>query len=216
MDALGIVDLPVFLLAAAGLTATPGPDWLYIIGRGVSQGRGAALYSVLGISAGLCIHAVAASLGLSAIFAASPQGFTAVKWLGAAYLTFLGIRFLAAGQTQPAGPATAELSFQSPAIIFRQGLFTNLLNPKVALFFLAFLPQFVRPGGTHYAAALLLLGAVFIVIGTAGNTLVALASGIAGAALQRRGTALSWGRRVTGLLYIALGIHLARSRFAAL
>ncbi len=139
----GAQDLLTFILAGLLLNITPGADTLYIVGRSTAQGVRAGVVAALGIGAGCIVHIVAAAIGLSAILAASSTAFTIVKYLGAAYLAYLGISMLRVqGKTQE---VRSELPAVSLAKVFWQGFLTNVLNPKVALFFLAFLPQFIAP-----------------------------------------------------------------------
>src|SRR5688572_7668701 len=139
----GSEHLGLFVVSGLLLNITPGQDTLYIVGRSLSQGRRAGLLSVLGIASGSVIHTFAAAFGLSAILATSAQAFLIVKLAGAVYLAYLGVRMI----IEPARPAEAPAHFnrESPWAIYRAGLLTNVLNPKVALFFMAFLPQFVSP-----------------------------------------------------------------------
>lgn len=194
--------LTVFVLAALGLLLMPGPAVIYIVTRSVSQGRRAGLASVLGIEvAGLC-HAVAAAFGLSAVLLASALAFSIVKYVGAAYLVYLGVRALLAKD----GPTRAEAAApQSGFQLFRKGLLVNLLNPKTALFFYAFLPQFVDPARGSPILQILLLGALFVGLATCTDgTYALIGSGIGrlvtGAAGFQRVK-----RYVTGGIYIALG-----------
>ena len=154
-----LTTMALFLLAALGLLLIPGPSVLYIITRSVAQGRRAGLASVLGVEMASLTHAAAAALGLSALLLTSALAFSVVKYLGAAYLIYLGVRtFLAREESQQAQvPASRSLSQ-----LFAQGFLVNLLNPKTALFFYAFLPQFVNPGRGPIAEQILLLGMLFV------------------------------------------------------
>jgi threonine/homoserine/homoserine lactone efflux protein len=193
------------MAAGLALNLTPGPDMLYVAARSTSEGRSAGIVSSLGIATGTLFHITAVALGLSALLAAVPIAYTAVRIGGAIYLIYLGVRALGshgakAGQTVTRAPL---------AVIFRQGVITNVLNPKVALFFLAFLPQFVDPARGSAAAQIVLLGLIFNVSGTTVNTAVALgASGVAARmhASSRPGLIM---RRMTGLIFIGLGLRLA-------
>src|SRR5712692_5077830 len=149
----GTTDLALFVVAGLLLNITPGPDTLYILGRTASQSLRGGTVATLGIAAGLLIHTVAAAIGLSALLAASATAFTIIKWIGAAYLVYVGVSLLLARPAihRPA-PALRAVELRT---VFLQGLLTNVLNPKVALFFLAFLPQFVDPGASHKALAFL-------------------------------------------------------------
>lgn len=204
----GIQDYGVFILSAVLLNLTPGQDTLYILGRTLAQGRHTGIAAALGISAGTAIHCIAAALGLSAIVAASPLLFDTLKFVGAAYLVYLGVQLLRSG----AGTRNeATMSGQSASAAFRQGVITNVANPKVALFFLAFLPQFVDPQATHRLLGLLMLGATFVSTSTIWCLVLAMGAGrIREAAKPLR----SLGRmlpRAAGLLFIVLGVRLALS-----
>jgi threonine/homoserine/homoserine lactone efflux protein len=160
---LGIHDLALFIVSGLVLNITPGPDTAYIVGRSAQLGwRGGAL-AAIGISSGCLVHIVACAAGLSALLAASSAAFTAVKWLGAAYLFFIGLKMLLSRENA-GGPGEEKQSDAATSLrrVFWQGALTNVLNPKVALFFLAFLPQFVTADSAHKALAFLLLGAIFI------------------------------------------------------
>ena len=159
----GIENFSLFMVSAAILIVTPGNDTMYILGRSISMGRKAGILSALGISLGLIIHTALVSLGLSAILAASPLAFNIVKYLGAAYLVYLGIRTLltrASGLKQ-----SGKGILSNPYSIFFQGTLSNVLNPKVTLFFLAFLPQFIAPDNSRGALPFLILGGIFLVAG---------------------------------------------------
>ena len=164
MTFLGSQHLPLFVVSSLLLAMTPGQDTLYIVGRSVSQGRRAGFLSVIGIVTGCAVHAVAAAFGLSAILATSAEAFFAVKMAGAVYLCYRGAQMMFE-RDDHAGPAK-RLALESGWAIFRAGLLTNVLNPKVALFFMAFLPQFVSPAADSRILALLFLGGVFIFTGT--------------------------------------------------
>ncbi|MDQ6621723.1 MAG: LysE family translocator [Pseudomonadota bacterium] len=203
----GIHDLPLFILSGLLLNLTPGPDTLYIVGRGMTQGRRAAVMAALGVSAGCCVHTLAAAIGVSAVVMTSAAAFTVMKLAGAAYLVYVGMAMLRSG-------AVAEVpAVQRPPDalrrVFMQGLLTNVLNPKVALFFIALLPQFVTTDAPSPFAALLILGVVFNLNGTLWNLTTAWLASRAGAALTRHRTALAWVGRLTGGLMIALGMRLA-------
>jgi threonine/homoserine/homoserine lactone efflux protein len=198
--------LLLFMTAALALNVTPGPDMLYVVGRSVSEGRTAGIVSALGIAAGCLVHTFAVALGLAGLLQAVPVAFEVVKWLGAAYLIWLGIRALRQ-QRGSTGPAALEPASQSA--IFWQGMVTNVLNPKVALFFLAFLPQFVDPSRGSVALQLIALGVLFNVSGTIVNALVAILASGAGAWSRRRFSESPLMRRLTGVLFIGLGVRLA-------
>ena len=205
----------VFMAAALALNVTPGPDMLYVIARSTAEGRRAGIVSALGIGAGTLFHIAALALGLSALLAAVPLAYDVVRWAGAAYLVWLGVRAIAGARRATAAAAVERAPLWA---IFRQGVVTNVLNPKVALFFLAFLPQFVDPARGSPAAQIAALGLLFDTSGTIVNVLVALgASGSVGWLRARRGGAAGPGagtvllRRITGFLFIGLGARLALS-----
>ena len=210
----GIDHLGLFIMAGLLLNLTPGPDVLYIVSSGVRGGWRGGAVAALGITAGCCVHIVAATLGVSALVAASATAFTVLKWIGAAYLLIMGARMLLARSA----PVTATPDGVSPLPaptslrkVFLQGFWTNALNPKVALFFLAFLPQFIHPGASNTTWTFLLLGLIFNV-----NALpINLAYGLGAAWLSRRVGALrrgmAWLERGAGALFIYFGVRLAAS-----
>jgi len=195
-----------FVTAALILLVIPGPAVLYIVARSISQGRGAGLISVLGISAGGFVHIIAATAGLSAILLASATAFSIVKLLGAGYLIYLGVRMLLAPR---AGASVEAPDHRSLRRLFTDGFLVSILNPKTALFFLAFLPQFVEPSRGPVPQQVLLLGLVFLVLAfVSDSTYVLLASSVrhwfGGRVVQG-----SWPRYLSGSLYIGLGISTA-------
>lgn len=199
----------LFFSASFLLWITPGPDTVYIITRTISQGRFAGLLSVLGISAGILAHTLFAAIGLSALLTTSALAFSAVKLLGATYLIYLGIqawrshRKLAESKSAPA---------QRGSLLFYQGFLTNLLNPKIAIFFLAFLPQFVAPESNNSASIFLFLGGIFVLGGTLWClVLVTFAASFTKAARSNARLSGVMGK-VTGLVYIGLGLNLLRAR----
>ena len=205
----GTQHLALFITSGLLLNITPGQDTMYIVGRSLSQGRRAGLLSVLGISTGSVVHTLAAAFGLSAILATSAEAFLVVKLAGAAYLIYLGGRMLL--------DRSRELSvgtFESEPgwAIFRAGFITNLLNPKVALFFLAFLPQFVDPAASSKTLAFLFLGAVFIFNGTMWCIFLAVAASAAARWVKATPSASALIRRATGALFVGLGVRLAVSK----
>lgn len=169
--------LLAFVAASAVLVVVPGPNVLYIVTRGVTQGRAAAVASTLGVEVGMLVHIAAAATGLSALLTRTALTFTMVKVAGAAYLLFLAVRAL---RVAPAGPEGHARRARSRGSLFRQGFLVSVLNPKVAVFFLAFLPQFVRPAAGGVLGQTLVLGAVFLVLATGSDLGYALLSGSAG------------------------------------
>ena len=206
----GIHDFPVFLVTGILLNLTPGPDTFYILGRSLAQGRGAGVASALGIGAGAVVHTLAAALGLSALIAASATAFLAVKLAGALYLIYLGARMLRTRTAAAAIPtAFASSGF---AAVFRQGLVTNVLNPKVALFFLAFMPQFIAAESETKFAAFLVLGLCFVVTGTLWCLALAWFASLLGDRLRGSPSFATMLNRLAGALFIALGVRLAATR----
>jgi threonine/homoserine/homoserine lactone efflux protein len=208
----GTHDLWLFMLSGFLLNVTPGPDTLYIVGRGSTQGWRAGAVAALGIGAGTLVHICAAALGLSAILAASATAFTAVKLIGAAYLLYVGIsliRSAGASQTSAGAVVAQPASIRS---IFVQGFLTNVLNPKVALFFLAFLPQFVASDAASKPLAFLLLGAIFDFNGTLWNLFVAWSTARLSRRLAPSAVFKHWFNRCVGSLFVAIGIRLALAR----
>jgi threonine/homoserine/homoserine lactone efflux protein len=197
----------LFLLSGILLNITPGQDTLYIVGRSIAQGRRAGLLSVSGISSGAVIHTLAAAFGLSAILATSASAFTVVKFVGAAYLVYLGVRMWLDRPANSERPA--QFAQAGSWGIYRAGLLTNLLNPKVALFNLAFLPQFVDPLAHSKFVAILFLGATCITTGTIWCVFLALAASGVASRLRKSPSASVIIRRMTGALFVGLGARLA-------
>lgn len=201
-------DFALFVASGILLNLTPGADTLYIVTRATTLGRNAGAVAALGIAAGCCVHIVAAGLGLSALLATSAVAFTAVKLAGAAYLIYMGVVLWRTGPRSPKLPA-APMPATSLGRIFVQGALTNILNPKVALFFLAFLPQFVDPEGAHRLAAFLLLGTVFNTTGLMWNLFVAWSSAGIGRRFNGLPVRMHALHRIAGAVFVALGIKLA-------
>jgi threonine/homoserine/homoserine lactone efflux protein len=210
----GIHDLPLFILAGLLLNITPGPDLLYIAGRTASQGFRSGLAAVMGINAGCLVHTFAAAIGLSAILTTSAEAFFIVKLVGAAYLLYVGISLL---REKASDSAALEISSTLPPKTIRQafwqGFLTNVLNPKVALFFLAFLPQFIAADSATKPAAFVLLGIIFIF-----NSLfvtvsfAALVAQVRTRARFRHSSRIAlWLNRSCGALFVAVGVNLALS-----
>ncbi|WP_322043691.1 LysE family translocator [Paraburkholderia sp. J67] len=211
---LGISHFGFFLVAVLLLNVTPGPDTAYIVGRSVAQGRSAGLVSALGISAGCCVHALACAFGLTALLAASATAFTIIKLVGACYLVYLGVRLIFTKQSAPAAGNSAAPSAVTPRPLrqlFLSGFWTNVLNPKVVLFFVSFFPQFVSVTSSHKILAFLTLGAVFVLMSTVWNSFVAW---IAGSVTQRfsgKPGVRKWLDRTVGSAFVGLGLKLATS-----
>ena len=198
--------LVLFLAAALALLLVPGPSVLYIVARGIDQGRAAGLVSAVGVALGSLVHVVAAALGLSALLLSSALAFSVVKYAGAAYLVYLGVRTLLAREHDD--PADAPTPRSLPRV-FAQGVVVESLNPKTALFFLAFLPQFVDPDRGPVAAQILVLGGLLVALGIGVDGLYALLAGSAGRVLRRNARFLGWRRWSTGTVYIGLGVTTA-------
>jgi threonine/homoserine/homoserine lactone efflux protein len=193
--------LALFAAASAALAVTPGPAVLYIVARSVHQGRRAGALSALGVATGGLVHVAAAAAGLSALLVSSAAAFTAVRWAGAAYLVWIGIRTLRAGDagdvaTPPPAPGGR---------VFAQGAVVNVLNPKTALFFLAFLPQFVDPARGGVTLQILLLGLVFIVVAMTSDMAYVLLAGTFARRAGRSARSRRAARLVSGGVYLALG-----------
>lgn len=199
-------SLTVFLVAALALLLIPGPAVLYIVARSVDQGRSAGLVSVFGVGLGSMVHVVAAALGLSALLVQSAVAFTTVKYLGAAYLVYLGVRRWMDRDEDIVRADGAERSLRS---IFVQGVWVNVLNPKTALFFFAFLPQFVDVDAGSVGPQILLLGALFVAMGIVTDGIYAVAAGGLGLWLRRRPRVVTAQRWFAGGIFITLGIATA-------
>jgi threonine/homoserine/homoserine lactone efflux protein len=195
-----------FLLAALVLAVIPGPGLLYVLARSIGGGSAAGLRSSLGTGVGGCVHVAAAAAGLSAVLAASATAFATVKYLGAVYLVWLGLRMLT-----ESGAVPGHRGSTADAHAFRQGVLTEALNPKTALFFVSFLPQFVQPEAGPLAAQMAVLGLISITLNTSADLLVALAAGRLGQRLT--GNARRWRqqRKVSGGLLVGLGVYAAVS-----
>lgn len=211
MEHLGIVNFGLFCLAVLLLNATPGPDTAYIVGRSIAQGRTAGLISALGISVGCLVHAFASAFGLTAIIATSALAFTIIKLAGGAYLIYLGIR-MALSKPAALVARSTELERRPLLTIFWQAIVTNVLNPKVVLFFLSFFPQFVHPDAPHKTTSFLLLGAIFVVMSTAWNSGTAFLAGTLARRANRNPRYRLWLERVVGTAFVGLGIKLVLTK----
>ena len=201
-------SLILFVTGAAILLAIPGPAIMYIVSRSIGQGRAAGLVSAGGITVGTLFHVAAAVLGLSALLASSAVAFQFVKYLGAAYLIYLGIRTLRSSDTQMLEAANGDRRLLH---IFGQGVLVNLLNPKTALFFLAFLPQFVEPARGHATLQILELGVLFTLMGWCSDSVWALAAGTVADKFRTSLRLRRAQRNVSGGALIALGLASAFS-----
>lgn len=203
-------DLMVFVVAGLLLNVTPGPDVLYIASCSMRQGWKSGAVAALGIGAGCFIHITAAAFGLSALLMASATSFAVLKICGAAYLIYMGVSMMIQRPATATSPAAVPTRIRK---VFLQGFLTNALNPKVALFFLAFVPQFINSGATQKAAAFLFLGTVFNFNSLLWNLLVAWSAAQASGKLRNSG-AVAWMNRCIGGLFVALGIKLAFAKSA--
>jgi threonine/homoserine/homoserine lactone efflux protein len=195
----------LFAVASIALLLIPGPAVLYVVTQSAEQGRSAGLASVAGIHIGTFVHIVAAAVGLSALILASAVAFSAVKFAGTAYLVYLGIRKLLER------PASAETEPRRAPLrtVFARGAIVNVLNPKTALFFLAFLPQFVDTDRGAVWSQVVALGLIFVALGLVSDSAYAIAGDAAGSLLRRRATAM---RRISGTIYVGLGAVAAFAR----
>jgi threonine/homoserine/homoserine lactone efflux protein len=210
IESLGIEHLWLFIITGLLLNMVPGPDTFYILARTIAQGRHAGILSALGISAGCFVHTIAAAAGLSAILVTSATAFTVVKLCGAAYLIYLGIRmFLESSRKQGAETVVTEAPGRT---IFAQAILTNVLNPKVAVFFLAFLPQFVSHTTQQTFVPFLFLGLVFIVNGTIYCMLLVLFASALSRKFRANQRMATFLKRATGGLFVGLGLKLAAER----
>ena len=206
---LGIHDFWLFIASGLLLNIAPGPDTAYIVGRSMQMGWRGGAAAALGISAGCLCHVFAAALGLSALLVASARAFAAVKWLGAAYLCYIGLMLLLSRPPNPSVAGERDGQGVSLSRVFWQGALTNVLNPKVAMFFLAFLPQFVDAGAPQKGLAFLTLGLIFVFNGTLWCLAVAIVTAQAAGRMQRSSRTIAWINRGIGALFIYLGGRLA-------
>lgn len=205
---LGIHDLGLFVAAGLLLNITPGPDNAYITGRSLQLGWRGGAAAAIGVGCGCLVHVFATAVGLSALLAASSVAFNAIKLIGGAYLCYMGVRMLLSrGETETAGQGSAPTVTLRQ--VFWQGALTNVLNPKIALFFLAFLPQFVDADAPHKPFAFLLLGVIFVLNGTLWCLGVAAFAAKAAARMRRSGGLMRWLNRGIGALFVYLGIRVA-------
>ena len=199
--------LAVYVIASLALIATPGQDMLYVISRSLAQGRFAGVCSALGVSIGILVHTAMAALGVGAVMHASETLFLALKLAGAAYLAWLGIRMLltraGAGAALGGGPRL------SPRSLVWQGMLSNVTNPKIVLFFFAFLPQFVSPASVHPTRDLVFLGALYALMALPIKAGVGIAAGSLSERVLQRPAVMTWVNRVSGTLLVGLGLRLA-------
>jgi threonine/homoserine/homoserine lactone efflux protein len=200
--------LALYVVASLALIATPGQDMIYVIGRSLAQGRVAGLCSAIGVCLGILVHTALAAVGVGAILQASEGLFTALKYVGAAYLVYLGIRMLAT-RVVPID-ARAGMPRSSPAWLILQGILSNVTNPKIVLFFFAFLPQFVDPASEHPTRDLVGLGVLYAALALPVKGAVALVAARLSDRVLRKPAALVWMNRACGAVLVALGVRLAR------
>jgi threonine/homoserine/homoserine lactone efflux protein len=201
--------IALFLLAAAPLAVVPGPAVAYIVTQSIDQGRRAGLVSALGVASGGLVHVAAATVGLSALIASSATAFTAVKLVGAAYLIVVGIRRILSGE----GEEPERRALRAPLRrVYRQGVIVNVLNPKTALFFLAFLPQFVDPDRGAVWPQVAMLGVIFVSVAVLSDMTYALVSDAIAERIRRTGTGAKVRRWLTGGVFVALGVTAAAAR----
>ena len=204
----GIINYSTFVLSSVLLNLTPGSDTIYILSRSIAGGRRQGIASALGISTGILLHTLLAAFGLSAVLASSVVAFNVMKWVGAAYLVVMGIRALL---TKDSVFGTNGAQQQSTFTVFRQGVLTNALNPKVALFFLALLPQFVNPNQTYGPLPFVVLGFTFFVTSTLWCLVLAYGSSFVNRWLKKP-KAQHIANRLTGVIYILLGLNILRAK----
>lgn len=202
----GTHDFLLFVFAGLLLNITPGPDMLYVMGRSSTQGWPAGLAAAVGIGAGCFVHILAGAMGVSAVLAASATAFTVLKIVGAIYLCYVGLSMVLS--RAPAATPELQMAPVKLSAVFTQGFLTNALNPKVALFFLAFVPQFIAADAPQKWLAFVFLGTVFNVTGTAWNVLVARVAARASSKLRHSAVA-AWLNRCIGAFFVFLGIRLA-------
>jgi threonine/homoserine/homoserine lactone efflux protein len=207
-EALGINEVWLFVLSGLLLNVTPGPDTAYIIGRSIQLGWRGGLAAALGITCGCLVHVFGAAIGLSALLLASSAAFAVVKLAGAAYLLFSGVQMLLS-RPQAVAHITRPGDVTPLGRVFWQGALTNALNPKVALFFLAFLPQFVAADSPHKTLAFLALGLIFIASGTLWCLAVAAFAAKAASRIRHSQGVMVWINRVLGGMFVYLGIRVA-------
>ncbi|CAJ1316103.1 LysE family translocator [Paenibacillus nuruki] len=204
----GIEHYWIFILSSILLNITPGSDTIYILSRSIFQGKKAGIMSVYGIVSGSLVHTLLAGLGLSLILMQSALAFNIVKWIGAAYLIWLGVRSIMARHED--NPSMQAVESQSNRKVYLQGMMTNVLNPKVALFYLAFIPQFVSPEQTYGAVPFILLGLTFSTTGILWCMLLVLFSSKMAQRLQSSRIS-TYMNKITGSIFILLGLNLLRT-----
>lgn len=214
MEILGIENLIMFMGAGILVNLYPGPDTFYVVGRSIAQGKFAGIAATLGISSGAMVHTLLGAFGLSALIAASAQTFMLLKFAGAGYLIYQGITMLFARVEH-----NQEIDEHRPKAglykIYRQGALTNILNPKVAVFFIAFLPQFISPESPAKVLSFIVLGLVFITTGTIWCMIIAVSASTMSRKLRSNSPASKWLLKLNGVLFISLGLKLATTRITS-
>ena len=203
-------SLGLYVAASLALIATPGQDMLYVITRSLAQGRLAGVCSAIGVCCGILVHTALVALGLGALLLASEGLFAAVKLAGAAYLVYLGLRLLLS-RLPPAALRAAAGRPLTAAGLVAQGMLSNVTNPKIVLFFLAFLPQFVEPHGAHPTRDLVFLGVLYAAMALPVKAAVGIAAGSLSERMLRSPAALAWMNRASGVVLVGLGLRLAAS-----
>ncbi len=206
---LGIINYKLFIISSILLNLTPGADTIYILGKGISKGKKAAIISALGISTGCMVHTVLAAFGLSVILSKSIIAFNIVKAVGAFYLIYLGIKSM---KTKDFSLKEEDKENISSGKIFREGILTNVLNPKVALFFLSFMPQFISPNNSFGAISFIVLGSTFVFTGTIWCLILAISSSLMTKKLKEKPSFSKILNRVTGIIFVGLGLKLLTSK----
>jgi threonine/homoserine/homoserine lactone efflux protein len=207
---MGIENFWVFLSAGIILNLTPGQDTLYIIGQSISQGQKAGILSALGIGTGSIVHTLAAALGLSAILTSSAVMFQVIKYLGAAYLVYLGIQAIVSRREVKI--SRDGYSSSNLWTVYKKGILTNVLNPKVAIFYLSFLPQFINPQFPAIYIPFIVLGCVFTATGTLWCLIIAIFSAFFSRSFQQNPKTSLWLKRISGSMFIGLGLNVALSK----
>ncbi len=210
---MGIVNYGQFVVSAILLNLVPGSDTVYVLTRAIVGGRKKGVISALGISTGILVHTLLAALGLSVILRESALAFNIMKIAGAGYLVFLGIK--AVVSKKPLFDSDPESLDESPLKVYRQGVLTNVLNPKAALFFLALLPQFVSQSAGSSPLPFLALGLTFFTTSTIWSVVLAFAASFANALLRKNERVQKGAGKVTGIIYILLGLNVLRSKISA-
>ena len=206
---LGVHELWLFVASGLLLAMSPGPDTAYIVSRSSQLGWGSGAIAVLGIATGIWVHILCAAAGVSALLLTSAKAFNVIKLAGAAYLLYLGLKLLVSKSHRSVVPGTGGQPAATATKVFWQGFLTNVLNPKVALFFLAFLPQFIAAGTGSKTSSFLFLGLIFNMVGSAWNLLVALVAAHVARRVQRENLFSLWVNRALGGIFIYVGFRLA-------